>query len=83
VIFTRPSHAAETLARLNGQLRRLVRLSRHKPGQEDATSVLLVGWPDGPEMLEIDDRGRPASYTYQRFHAIGSGKVHAYIASEA
>jgi len=72
--------AIRYLATLNGKQRELVELSRAKPGEGDTAQILLAGWLDRPEILELNDRGLATSYSDDQFQAVGAGKPVALIA---
>jgi ATP-dependent protease HslVU (ClpYQ) peptidase subunit len=75
--------AAEHLARLNGRRRELAELAKTQLQENDTTSVLLAGWLDSPEIVELDDRGIATPYFERGVCAIGTGKPHALIAYQA
>jgi hypothetical protein len=72
--------AAERLAQLNGRRRELARLACAPGAEGDTATVLIVGWLDRPEIVELDDSGGATAYWDRGFMAIGSGKPHALIA---
>lgn len=73
--------AAQELARLNGNKRRLVHRARARLGPEDTAILLLAGYIGRePKILEIDDGARPTFLSEGRFTSVGTGKAHAGIA---
>jgi ATP-dependent protease HslVU (ClpYQ) peptidase subunit len=74
------NRAAEHLARLNGRRRRLKTLSAHAAPGDDTAEVLIAGWVDRPEIIELDDSGGITPHLARDIAAIGSGKAHAIIA---
>ena len=71
---------ADTLAELNGQVRKRATLAGGDPYRIAGTDLLVVAWFDEPQILEVDSWGKVAQYGSNAFHAIGSGKQIAYIA---
>ena len=72
--------AIEYLSQLNGRQRELLSLARKEPAASDTAVVLVAGWLGTPEILELGDDAKVTSYIDDGFHAVGSGKAHAYIA---
>lgn len=72
--------AIEEFAKLNGRLIQLVKLTQRNPTERDMVICLLAGWLDGPNIIELNERGKATSYWESGFHAIGGGKVPAYTA---
>lgn len=71
---------ATKIAELNGKQRQIMKLAGVQAEESNLCSALVVGWLDGPAIIEIDDRGI-ATYIHRDFgfQAIGSGGVHAKL----
>ena len=75
------NNAIREFSRLNGDQRNLTKLAGKTPTEDDTATCLLVGWVGSPGIYEFNDQGKATSYwSPDGFHAIGSGKNHAYVA---
>lgn len=74
--------AIDYLSRLNRRQRELIQLAaKGPPSASDTTVILLAGWlNDELDLLELGDDGKAISYAADGFHAVGGGKVPAYVA---
>ena len=68
------------LSELNGKQRERTKRAGLEPTESEIACCLLVGWLDEPQIYEFDERGRITPYWGKGFHAIGQGKVPAYVA---